>query len=204
MLKNGHFDETSGAFVQFKRQNIIKWGAISQIMQKIERWISQYNITYCYIDVAGLVALADNENEIVTEKDLMSIVTNKTQVIEQTQNPLFKFKGPNGPVLATIKIQTAWRRHKAFSAFQQLKFLMAKATIIQRKFRLFQLKKSTKVKVNQINQEAMTVWREMQSEFKRCWPEIKRTKRVEIHINSFSISCLKRMSISKLKQKENS
>lgn len=73
-------------------------------MQKIERWISQYNITYCYIDVAGLIALADNENEIVTEKDLMTIVTNKTQVIEQTQNPIFKFKGPNGPVLATIKI----------------------------------------------------------------------------------------------------
>jgi hypothetical protein len=47
---------------------------------------------------------------------------------------------------------------------------MAKATIIQRKFRLFQLKKSTKVKVNQINEESLAVWREMQAEFKRCWP----------------------------------
>jgi hypothetical protein len=172
-------------------------------MQKIERWISQYNITYCYIDVIGLISMADNENEVVTEKDLMQIVTNKSQVVEQTLNPIFKFKGPNGPVLATIKIQTAWRRHKAFSAFQQLKFLMNKATIIQRKFRLFQLKKSTKVKVNQINQEAMSIWREMQAEFKRCWPELKKQKRIEIHINSFSVSCMKRMSISKLKQKEN-
>lgn len=26
-------------------------------------------------------------------------------------NPKLMFKGPNGPVLATIKIQTAWRRY---------------------------------------------------------------------------------------------
>jgi hypothetical protein len=64
---------------------------------------------------------------------------------------------------------------------------MKKATIIQRKFRLFQLKKSTLQKIAQINSESMQVWREMQSEFKREWPVIKNTRRVEIHINSYSI-----------------
>ena len=44
----------------------------------------------------------------------------------------------------------------------------------------------------------------MQEEFKRCWPDIKKQKRVEIHINSYSVSELKRMTIEKLKQKENS
>lgn len=34
----------------------------------------------------------------------------------------------------------------------------------------------------------MGVWREMQEEFKKRWPEIKKQKRVEIHINSYSIS----------------
>ena len=43
----------------------------------------------------------------------------------------------------------------------------------------------------------------MQEEFKRCWPEIREQKRVEIHINSFSIAELRRLSIEKLKQKEN-
>ena len=43
----------------------------------------------------------------------------------------------------------------------------------------------------------------MQDEFKRCWPEIREQKRVEIHINSFSIAELRRLSIEKLKQKEN-
>ena len=43
----------------------------------------------------------------------------------------------------------------------------------------------------------------MQAEFKRLWPGIKQSKRIEIHVNSFSISELKRMSVEKLKQKEN-
>ena len=106
-------------------------------------------------------------------------------------------------MLAVIRIQTCWRRHKAFSAFAQLKFLMLKATVIQRKFRLYQLKKSTKVKVHQLGGQSRQVWREMQNEFKKCWPEIKTQKRVEIHINSFSVAEMKRMSIEKLKQKEN-
>jgi hypothetical protein len=55
----------------------------------------------------------------------------------------------------------------------------------------------------QLNEQSVIVWREMQEEFKRCWPEIKTQKRVEIHINSYSISELRRLSIEKLKQKEN-
>ena len=43
----------------------------------------------------------------------------------------------------------------------------------------------------------------MQNEFKRSWKGIKQGKRVEIHINSYSISEISRMSIEKYKQKEN-
>lgn len=77
-----------------------------------------------------MILLADLELDKYTENDLMSCVSNRTQVEEQMKNPRNKFKGPNGPVLAAIKLQTAWRRHKAYSAFGQLKFLMLKATII--------------------------------------------------------------------------
>ena len=80
---------------------------------------------------------------------------------------------------------------------------MEKATIIQRKFRLYQLKKSTKTKIKELNKESMGVWREMQEEFKKRWGDIKKQKRVEIHINSYSISEMQRLSVEKFKQKEN-
>jgi hypothetical protein len=41
-------------------------------------------VIYCYIDCKGLVAMADDENETVTEKQLLTLVTNKSQVVEQT------------------------------------------------------------------------------------------------------------------------
>lgn len=81
---------------------------------------------------------------------------------------------------------------------------MEKATIIQRKYRLYQLKKSTKMRVKELQKESMQVWREMQQEFKHKWGEIKQQKRVEIHINSYSLSELQRLTTEKLKQKENS
>jgi hypothetical protein len=43
----------------------------------------------------------------------------------------------------------------------------------------------------------------MQDEFKSCWPAIKQERRFEIHINSYSISELRRMSLEKYKQREN-
>lgn len=84
----------------------------------------------------------------------MSCITNRVQVDAAMTNPMIRYKGPNGPVLAATKLQTCWRRHKAHSAFSQLRFLMEKATVIQRKYRLYMLKKQTKDKVGQFNEQS--------------------------------------------------
>lgn len=64
---------------------------------------------------------------------------------------------------------------------------MGKATIIQRRFRLYQFQKHTKAKVEELTNENLFVWKEMMEEFKNKWSDIKKKKRVEIHINSISI-----------------
>jgi hypothetical protein len=60
------------------------------------------------------------------------------------------------------------------------------------------------MRVRELQKESIQVWREMQEEFKHKWGEIKTQKRVEIHINSYSLSELQRLTTEKLKQKENS
>ena len=117
--------------------------------------------------------LAEYDVDKYAEEDLLSCVTNRVQIHDAMHNPKHRFKGPNGAVLAAIKIQTAWRGYKAYSSFAQLKFFMEKTTIIQRKYRLYTLKKQTKDKVHQFNDQSRQVWREMQDEFRRCWPEIR-------------------------------
>lgn len=93
--------------------------------------------------------------------------------------------------------------HKARVAYTYLRFLIEKATKIQRVFRLFLLQKQTKTRVEQQNQQDMFVWKQMMEEFKEKWHIIKTKKRVEVHINSLSIDELKRMSMEKFLQREN-
>ena len=49
----------------------------------------------------------------------------------------------------------------------------------------------------------MILWKEMQEEFKLKWSDIKRKRRIEIHINSISYSEMKRISMEKFLQREN-
>lgn len=58
--------------------------------------------------------------------------------------------------------------------------------------------------MKELQKESLQVWREMQEEFKQKWGEIKKQKRIEIHINSYSLAELQRLTVEKLKQKENS
>ena len=115
----------------------MKWGIVSQLLQQIEKLLSQYVVNIAYIDAIRVIQLGELDNEKYTEEEILSCISNRIQVNEALKNPKNKYKGPNGPVLAAIRLQTCWRRHKAFSAFAHLKFLMLKATVIQRKDRLY-------------------------------------------------------------------
>jgi hypothetical protein len=99
-------------------------------MQQLEKLISQYQVAFCYISVSRMIELSDLEPDSYTQDELLSCVVNIQSVVDAMTNPLLMFKGPNGPVLATIKIQTAWRRYKAYNSFAQLKHLMRMATIL--------------------------------------------------------------------------
>ena len=113
------------------------------------------------------------------------------------------FKGPNGHNMAAIFIQKCWKGYRSCSNFRQLKFLMQKATIIQRRYRLYQLKSKTGQKLRDLKADQLKVWAQMQEDFKESWKHIKKSRRVEIHINSFSIRQGQRLSLEKYKQKEN-
>jgi len=105
--------------------------------------------------------VAEDELTRPEEKDLFGCILNQAQVHELLMDPKKKFKGESGAILAAITLQKAWKRHKAYTDYNQLRFLMAKATIIQRKYRLYCLQKSTKAKIERFNEESMVEWRNM-------------------------------------------
>ena len=80
ILSQGKFDIESPEYQQFKRQNITKWGITSQVMMHVERHLAPYNINVVYVDVQGMLNLADQDLERYTVEDILSIITNRVQV----------------------------------------------------------------------------------------------------------------------------
>jgi len=93
--------------------------------------------------------------------------------------------------------------YKAREAYKHLRFLMKKAQVIQRRFRLYLFQKQTKDRVEELTNESLYVWREMMDEFQQKWSYIRSKTRVEVHIPSISVEELKRISMEKFLQREN-
>ena len=74
--------------------------------------------------------LAEDELTTPDEDDLLNCVLNRDQADHKVRDPTHKYKGGAGKLLAVTMIQKCWRRFKAYTAYNQLRFLMAKATII--------------------------------------------------------------------------
>lgn len=111
------FDTQAAEYVSFKRQNITRWGVIQQLLNQIERLLTQYVCNIAYVDVQRLLDLSERDQERYSNDEILSCITNRVQIDDAMNNPRMCFKGANGPVLAAIRIQTTWRRHKAYSAF---------------------------------------------------------------------------------------
>jgi len=106
----------------------------------LEKFLSTFGVDLAYIEGKQLVALAQSQSPDMKKPAnelLFDCIINKEDVSKVIKIPSRMFKGPRGPELAAITIQKNWRMYKAYTAYSQLKFLMQKATIIQRRFRLF-------------------------------------------------------------------
>ena len=203
LIDKGVLGQDSAEFQQFKRENITQWGAISQLIYQLEKFLAKYIVKFAYISASQMLKYANLDQDRYSEEDLIACITNQRQVLGVIRNPKKMYKGNGGPAMAAVAIQKTWRYFKAYSNFRQLKFLMDKATIIQRRYRLWQLKNQTQKKLKKLRADSIKVWGDMQNEFSNSWASIRQNRRIEIHINSFTISEVQRMSIEKFKQKEN-
>lgn len=102
-------------------------------------------------------------------------------------NPKTMFRGPGGPQLAAVLIQKHFKGWRAYSNFKQLKYLMIKASVIQKRYRLWRLKSQTNKKLTELKKDQLKVWQKMQQDFIDQWAETRHQHRVEIHVNSFTI-----------------
>ena len=141
MIRRGTLLEQTPEFVSFKRTYIQKWGTIAYVLHLLEKLMAEHQAELCYIEGRKVAELANDNSSAdltkYTKEQLFGCVVNQDEVGTKVKVPALMFKGVTGPILAATVIQKNWRMHKSRVAYTYLKFLMGKATIIQRYFRLY-------------------------------------------------------------------
>ena len=204
IFRKGKLLDQTPEFASFRRTFIDRWGPISFILMHFEKVFTDNEVPIAYVNGRKLVALANDQLNKPSKDELFDCITNQEEVSKLIKAPHFMFKGPEGPVKASVVVQKNWRMFKARESYRHLLFLMRKAMIIQKRVKIYLYQKLTKDRVEEINNENLFVWREMMDDFKAKWPTIRSQKRIEIHINSLSIYELQRISMNKFLQRENS
>ena len=102
-----------------------------------EKLFSDYNVQLAYVDGKQLQELAIGDLQKPSKEEIYDCVTNKDDIGQLIKVPTRMFKGPDGPIKAALVIQKNFRMYKAREAYKHLRFLMKKATVIQRRFRLY-------------------------------------------------------------------
>lgn len=137
LFRKGKLIDQTPEFISFRRTYIDRWGAISFVLMNFEKLFSEFGVQLAYVDGRQLAELAQENLSKPSKEEIFDCIQNKEEVGKLIKVPKRMFKGPEGPILAATCIQKNFRMYKAHEAYKHLKFLMKKATIIQRRFRLF-------------------------------------------------------------------
>ena len=137
IFRKGKLLEETPEFVSFRRLYIDKWGPISFIVMNFENLFKEYDVGLAYVDGRKLAGLAREALDKPTKEEIFDCITNKEEVGKMVKIPTIMFKGPDGPINAVVVIQKNYRMFKAREHYRDLRFLMKKATMIQRRFRLY-------------------------------------------------------------------
>ena len=74
------------------------------MINQLEKFIGQYNVTFAHIDCLRVLYFSDQEFDRMSNQDMFSCIINKQQAWDPIMNPKQKFRGPMGPVLAAVHI----------------------------------------------------------------------------------------------------
>lgn len=200
LIRKGKTLEATPEFQSYKRKYGHSWSYIAQVIKELEEMLGKFSVPLALIDGTRLVEVAGEPRTPVL---LLTCILNQAEVQPLLDIPSLLYAGENGKHLAATAIQSLWRMHKARSAYKQLSKLIAKAKVIQAAVRRFLALKQMRKSVARNFREKLEAWKVLQEKFKAEWPRISTAKRVEVHLNSFSVKEIRRLTMEKCNVRQN-
>ena len=200
IIRKGVTLDTTPEFISFQRTYSPLWFKILPGIRALEQMLTAFQVPKAIADGKRLVDLIGKKYR---EEELLDCLVNKEEVRQYIKIPRIQYQGEPGKLKAVIKIQSTWRMYKTQKAYKDLMDLMANAKVIQRAFRRFLQVKNMRKQAASKFKDKMNEWKLIQQKFKKDWPSIKNSKRVEIHISSLSIDELRRLTMDKFLVRQN-
>ena len=175
-------------FISYKRKYFGVWPSIEKVIIELEKLLGQYDIKIAYIDGKKIAALAEITDIKPTIQQLVGCVMNQEELkkfvnIPQKKQPLF---GPNAEDMAATRIQAYWRMFRCMRAYKRIQMLLKRVSTIQKAAKNFLRYKKTLGMIRERKEGYYLKYKTLNEEFKKEWPEIKKKRRVEIHIASLA------------------
>ena len=200
VIRKGKTLEATPEFQSYHRKYGHSWSYIAQVIKELEDMLGKFSVPIAIINGARIVEVAGDPPSPAI---LLSCIVNQTEVQPLLDIPALRYIGEHGKNTAATVIQSLWKMHKARSAYKQLSKLIAKAKIIQYAVRRFLALKQMRKNAARNFRDKLEEWKIMQEKFKSDWPKIASNRRIEVHLNSFSVKEVRRLTMEKCSIRQN-
>lgn len=203
IIRKGKTLHSTPEFLSFQRKYQFMWGSIKSLVQKLEHFLSKYNVAIAYINGQKVVELAEQEEREPTVRDLLDCLDNVDKEALLAKVPGERYNRPGGQTLAAEKIQATYKMFSQRRVYLDIKFQSVKAMYIQVAWRKYMRLQGTRQTIADRWRERLTNWQGMCKKFKQNWQLISTKKRVVVHCPSLSMQPHQRQNIHNFSIREN-
>lgn len=167
------------------------------LFERLEEVLSKHKVELAYVDGKRLTVLAIRPT--ATVEDLISCLVDNHKY-RQLMLPKSSFVGVEGKLLAILKIQRFWRMYSIRKQYLSFRRSVVKAQCFLKKF---VNKIRTRRLIHERNDQLHQSFMKRQKQLAAEWEQLSNGHRVELHINSFAVDEMKRITCSNLTEKKN-
>ena len=187
VIRKGATLDTTPEWHSFHRSHQPMWGAISGIVQQLEKLLTEFNIPLAYIDGKAVAKLATVGLGVYSQEELLACISNREEVSSLLTVPGQRFQhGEAGICTAAVKLQSTFRMFLQKLKFKDLRESHFAAMLIQSHWQIHQQHMVTRSKITSLQQHEERAWRKSMDTFVSNWGKIKMSPRMVIHLPSLS------------------
>uniref|UniRef100_A0A7S4HAW2 IQCH-like ATP-grasp domain-containing protein n=1 Tax=Guillardia theta TaxID=55529 RepID=A0A7S4HAW2_GUITH len=203
IIRRGLTLSSTPEFESYKRKHTVMWGAIQDIISRLERFLGNYNVPLAYVDGNKVALLAQLDYKEPSNDDLLDCLVNLEQVLELVKLPGGRYRGSDKERSASLVLQSVYRGHFCRKQFRQSLHRYKSCCIIQRQWRtIITFRRATKLIEEKI-EDRKTQFQQLSIKLQQQWQDMSRRKRVVVHVPSISREEAQRMSVQDFAIRQN-